>query len=154
MESNSGLRTIGKVTGVAATTAPVVRRMATDDELRANVSDFISSASHVIRDVAADRRLRRDMSRMISAAQDSRERVRQDLHPRGRGMFMLGIGMVLGVAAVAGAIAGALLYPRTRQTVLGAADQTMLRASATVHDIRERYTGDGTSSSESAVKAA
>jgi hypothetical protein len=149
MESNGRLRSIGRMTGVVATSAPTFRRLARDQNLRSDASDFVVSGSHLIRDVARDRRLRRDARRMLEAAQSGREHLRRDVRPRGRGLFTLGLGMILGVFA----IAGALLYPRTRQSVLGAADQTMVRASATVHDIRQRFTGADTPQTESAVAA-
>lgn len=156
MESMSRLRTIGKVTGVAATTAPVVRRLATDDRLRTDVSDFVATADHLVRDLARDRQVRSDLRHMIETARSGSEHLRRDVRPRrgGRALFVLGAGMVFGVLA----ISGALLYPRTRQSVVHAADETVKRASATVHDIRLRIrpgtSGEQTASPEAIEHAA
>jgi hypothetical protein len=137
MELNGRLGTIGKATGVAASAAPVIRRFARDEELRTDLSQFVASANDLVRELASDTRLRDDVRHMIEAAQSSRERLREDARPRGgRWMFFLGAGMVLGVLV----LAGALLYPRTRQSVIRAADQTKQKTSATVHDLRQRVT--------------
>jgi hypothetical protein len=135
MNVTGRLGTIGKVTGVAASTAPIVRRVATDDDLRADVSDFVASANRLVHGLASDKRLRTDLGRMVAAAQSGGEHLRHDMRPRSRAMFWMGVGMVSGVLV----ITGALLYPRTRQGAVHAADQTMLRASATVHDLRQTY---------------
>lgn len=136
METMSRLRTIGKVTGVAATTAPVVRRLATDDRLRTDVSDFVATADHLVRELARDQQVRSDLRQMIETARSGSEHLRRDVRPRrgGRVLFVLGAGMVFGVLA----ISGALLYPRTRRSVVHVADETVKRASATVHDMRLR----------------
>jgi hypothetical protein len=151
MNATTRLRAIGKVTGVAATTAPVVRRLATDDELRADMSDFVASANHLVRELARDERLRRDLRHIFETAQSSAGHLREDVRPRrgGRVLFVLGAGMVLGVLV----IGGALLYPRTRESVVRAADQTVKRASASVHDIRARITRSSGASSESEAPA-
>ena len=64
MASNGRLRTIGKVTGVAATTAPYVRRLATDEELRDDVAGLVRSATDLMNHVRSDRRLRRDIDHL------------------------------------------------------------------------------------------
>jgi hypothetical protein len=73
---------------------------------------------------------------MPAAAQSGRKHFRRDTSRRtGRALFWMGAGMILGVIT----LAGALLHPRTRQSVIHAADETMQRTSANVHDLREAY---------------
>ena len=79
MAITSRLRTIGRVSGVAATTAPYVRRLATDDELRDDVTDFIRSANNLMNHVRSDRRLRRDVRSMLESAQSGADHVRGDI---------------------------------------------------------------------------
>jgi hypothetical protein len=143
MAVDSRLGTISRMTGVAASSAPLVRRMARDEELRGDVLQFISSANQIVRDVATDKQLRKDVRRLIRAARSGRARIGQEARPRtGRWLYFFGAGVVFGTLAVA----GALLYPRSRRSVVHAAGQTRQRASATVHDIRERYVRRSTGS--------
>ena len=72
MALNSRLRTIGRVSGVAATTAPYVRRLATDEELRDDVTDFIRSANNLMNHVRSDRRLRRDVRHLVRVRAERR----------------------------------------------------------------------------------
>jgi len=136
MALNGRIRTIGRVGGVAATTAPYVRRLATDAELREDVADVVRSANNLVTHLRSDKRLRRDILNLIASAQSGADHVRADVRPRRhymRGM-MLGTGLVmLGMIAAA-----ALGWPRARQSVTRVAGQTATRANATVHDIRER----------------
>ena len=64
-----GLRTIGRVTGAAATTAPYMRRLATDQDLRDDVTDFVRSSNNLMHHLRSDRRLRRDVNKMVSSVQ-------------------------------------------------------------------------------------
>lgn len=96
MAWTSRMRTIGRVGGVAATTALYVRRLAKDDELRADVRP-----RHYVRPFVI-----------------------------GTGLFFMAVGAGI-----------ALAWPRARQQVTRAVDQTTTRAGSTVHDIRERIAG-------------
>lgn len=130
------IRTVGKVTGAAATTAPYVRRLATDDELREDIGEFARSATNLITHVRSDRQLRRDVGKMLQSAQSGAGRLRSDIRPRhhylrnfaiGTGLFIMGIGAAIVVG-----------WPRARNRVRGVVDQTTSRASGTVHDMREK----------------
>jgi hypothetical protein len=135
MALTSRLRSMGKVTGVAASTAPYVRRVATDEDLRADVADFIRAGNDLMRHVAADKQLRRDLSHIVGSAQSSAGHLRSDIRPRhyGRRLFF-GTGLIT-TSMVLGA---ALAWPRARNSVVRVSNQTAQRANATVHDIRER----------------
>jgi hypothetical protein len=141
------IRTVGKVTGAAATTAPYMRRLATDDELRENVSDFVRSANNLITHVRSDKQLRRDVGKMIESAQSGAGHLRSDVRPRhhylrnfmiGSGLFIMGIGAAILIG-----------WPRARNRVTSAVDQTTSRATDTVHDMREKI-----SSGQEDVRAA
>lgn len=136
MERNGRFASIGRARTIASGGAPLVRRLAADEELRADAGEFIGSAGHLARRLASDRQVRKDVRRMMAAARNGSRHVRRDTSRRtGRAMFWMGAGMVLGVIA----LAGALLYPQTRQSVIHVADETMQRTSATVHDLRQAY---------------
>ena len=149
MASSSRLRTIGRVGGVAATTAPYVRRLATDDELRDDVTDFIRSANNVMNHVRSDKRLRRDVRSMLESAQSGADHLRGDIRPRHHYLRNLVIGTGLIITSIGVAIAVA--WPRTRSRITRVADQTTQRAGATVQDVRERMSRR---SDESDVRAA
>ena len=142
MALNSRIQTIGRMTGVAATTAPRVRRLARDEELRDDVADFIRSANSLMSHVRSDRRLQRDVRHLVGSAQSGADHLRGDLRPR-RFMRSLFIGTGLLIASFG--IGVAFAWPRSRRSVLRVADQTtqranatVQRANATVHDVRER----------------
>jgi hypothetical protein len=140
MAWTSSIRTIGRVGGVAATTAPYVRRLAGDDELRDDVTDFIRSANNLMTHVRSDRRLRKDVGRMMESMQSGADHLRSDVRPHHYVRnFMMGVGLI--VAGVAAAIAFG--WPRARQQVTRVVDQTATRANSTVHDVRERISGQG-----------
>ena len=135
MASDGRLRTIGKMTGVAATTAPYVRRLATDEELRGDVSAFVGSANDLMSHLRSDSRLRRDLQHMMESAQSGAGHVRGDLGPRRMlRRFVIGTGLIITSLAFAAVLA----WPRSRRSVIRVADQTSQRAGARVHDIRER----------------
>ena len=138
MAYTSRLRTFGKVSGVAATTAPYVRRLATDDELRDDVAEFIRSANNLMNHARSNRRLRRDVQKMMESAQSGADHLRGDIQPR-HFFRNLAIGMGLIVTAIGVAIAVA--WPRTRSQITRAVDQTTQRANATVHEVREKISG-------------
>jgi hypothetical protein len=134
------MRTIGRVGGVAATTAPYVRRLATDDELRDDVSDFIRSANNLMTHVRSDRRLRRDLGKMMSSMQSGADHLRADVRPHHYlRNFLIGTGLI--IAGVVGAIA--LGWPRARQQASRVVDQAATRANSTVRDMREKISGEG-----------
>lgn len=138
MAWTSRMRTIGKVGGVVATTAPSVRRLATDEELRDDVDAFIRSANSLMTHLRSDRRLRKDVGKMIASVQTGADHLRADVRPRHYlRNFVLGTGLV--VAAIGAGIA--LARPRARQQVTRAVEQTTSRAGSTVHDVREKLTG-------------
>ncbi|HTX69791.1 MAG TPA: hypothetical protein VMH50_11700 [Thermoleophilia bacterium] len=135
MALSSRFQTIGRVTGVAATTAPYVRRLATDEQLRGDVTDFVRAADNLVTHLRSDRRLRNDIVDLIASAQSGADHVRGDVRPRHYLRTMLtGAGLVvLGMIA-----AVALGWPRARRGITSVAGQTATRANATVHDVRER----------------
>lgn len=138
MAWTSRMRTIGRVGGVAATTAPYVRRVATDDELRDDVTDFVRSANNLMTHLRSDRRLRRDVTGMVSSVQSGARRLRSDVRPHHYVRnFLIGTGLF--VMAAGAAIAFGV--PRARQGATRVAGQTASRATSTVHDIRERIGG-------------
>jgi hypothetical protein len=139
MALSSRLMTIGKVTGVAAATAPTVRRLATDEQLRGDVTDFVRAANNLAGDLRSDRRLRRDIFNLIASAQRGAMHARADVRPRRHYLRTLFFGTGLVIIGMAGAVA--LGWPRARQNVTRVAGQTATRANATVHDIRERIAG-------------
>jgi hypothetical protein len=135
MALNARIKTIGRVTGAAATTAPYVRRLATDEELRTDVAEFVRSASALATHLRSDKRLRRDIGDMLSTAQSGAGHLRADVRrPRHHYVrnLMIGSGLIVFGMMVA------LGWPRARQGVTRVAGQTATRANATVHDIRER----------------
>jgi hypothetical protein len=138
MAYTSRLRTIGKVSGVAATTAPYVRRLATDDELRDDVADFIRSANNLMNHVRSDRRLRRDVRHMLESAQSGADHLRGDFRPH---HFLRNLLIGTGVLITSIGVGIAVAWPRTRRQLTRVADQTTQRASATMHDVRERLSG-------------
>jgi hypothetical protein len=135
MALNGRIRTLGKVTGVAASTAPYVRRLATDEELRGDVADFVRAANNLATHLRSDRRLRRDIGNLIASAQSGADHVRGDVRPRS---YMRAMILGAGLVVVGMAAAVALGWPRARQGVSRVASETATRANATVHDIRER----------------
>jgi hypothetical protein len=135
MASQGRLQTIGRMTGVAAITAPYLRRLARDEGLRDDVADFVRSATDLMNHARADSRLRHDVRRLVDSAQSGAGHARGDLSPR-RFLRTLFIGAGLIIASLG--IGVALAWPRSRRSVIRAADTTAHRANATVHDIRER----------------
>jgi hypothetical protein len=130
------MRTVRRVTGAATSTAPYVRRLATDEELRADMTDFVRSANDLVREVATDHKVRRDAREMILSLQDGVGRVRSDIRPRRRSRSVMAFGA--GVLFAAFAVAAALAYPRSRRRIASFAGETRERASSTVNDARER----------------
>jgi hypothetical protein len=135
MATTSRLRTIGRVGGVAATTAPYVRRLATDDELRDDVAVFIRSANNLMNHVRSDRQLRRDLGRLIASAQSGADHVRGDIRPS---HFVRNVVIGTGLVITSFGVAVAVAWPRTRSQLTRVADQTTQRAGATAHQVRER----------------
>lgn len=129
------IQTIGKVGGAAASTAPYVRRLATDENLRDDVGDFIRSANNLMNHVRSDRRLQRDVRNMMTSIQSGAGHVRGDVRPR-HFLRNLLIGAGLLVAATAAGIAVA--WPRARHGVASAVDQSTSRATAALHQVREK----------------
>lgn len=135
MALRSRIQTIGKVGGVAASTAPYVRRLATDEDLRDDAADFIRSANNLMNHVRSDKRLRRDVRTMMESVQSGADHVRGDVKPRHFVRNLL-VGTGLLIAAVLAGIAVA--WPRARHGVTRAVDQSTSRATAAVHDVREK----------------
>jgi hypothetical protein len=135
MAFTSRLRTIGRVGGVATTTAPSVRRIAADDELRDDVTDFIRSANRIMNRVRSDRRLRGDVRHMLESAQSGADHLRGDIRPR---RFLRNPVISTGLIVTSLGVRIAVAWPRTRRQLKRVADQTTQRAGATVHDVRER----------------
>lgn len=139
MAMTGRIQTIGKVGGMAASTAPYVRRLATDEDLRDDVADFIRSANNLMNHVRSDRKLRRDVRQMMDSVQSGADHVRGDVKPSHFVRNLL-IGTGLVVAAVAAGIAVA--WPRTRDKVSQAVEQGASKADAAVHDVREKLQGE------------
>ena len=135
MAITNRVQTIGRVGGVAATTAPYVRRLATDEDLRADVSDFIRSANNLMNHVRSDRKLRKDVRTLMESVQSGADHVRGDVQPR-HFLRNLLIGAGLLIAAVAAGIAVA--WPRARREVTHVVDQGASRANEVVRDVREK----------------
>jgi hypothetical protein len=129
------LRTIGRVGGVAAATAPYVRRIAADDELRDDVNDFVRSANSIMNRVRSDKRLGREVRHMLRSAQNGAGHLHGDVRPRHfLRRLVIGAGLIITSLGVGIAVA----WPRTRRQLTRVADQTTQRAGATVHDVRDR----------------
>lgn len=130
------IRTVGKVTGVAASTAPYIRRLAADDDLRGDVNDFVRSANNLITHLRSDRRLRRDAGKMIASMQSGAGHLRSDVRPRHHYLrnSMIGLGLIIMSVGAAVVVA----WPRARSRVASVAGQTTARATGTVHDMRGR----------------
>jgi hypothetical protein len=141
MALTRNIRTIGKVTGAAAATAPSMRRLATDDELRGDVTDFVRAANNLATHLRSDKRLRRDVGSLVASAQSGVGHMRSDVRPRRHYLRTLFFSTGLIIIGMGAAIA--LGWPRARQSVGRVAGQTASRANATVHDIRERVAGQG-----------
>ncbi len=135
MAMTGRIQTIGKVGGVAASTAPYVRRLATDEDLRDDVTDFIRSANNLMNHVRSDKKLRRDLRSMMDSMQSGADHVRGDVQPS-HFLRNLLIGTGLVIAAVAAGIAVA--WPRARHTVSQAVDQGASKANVAVHDVKEK----------------
>lgn len=140
MASTSRLRTIGKVGGVAAVTAPYVRRLAGDEELRDDLADIIRSANDLMTRVRSDERVRDDARRVMASAQSGAKHLRGDLRPRHRlRRFLINTGLIITAIGVGIAVA----WPRSRRQITQAVGQGTSRANAVVHDVRERVSGQG-----------
>lgn len=139
MASTSRLRTFGKVGGAAAVTAPYVRRLAGDEELRNDLADIIRSANDLMTRVRSDKRVRDDVRRVVESAQSGAGHLRSDLRPRHtlRRLFV-GAGLIITAIGVGIAVA----WPRTRRQITQAVGQGTSRANAVVHDVRERVSGE------------
>jgi hypothetical protein len=140
MALTSRIKTIGKVSGAAATTAPYVRRLATDEELRGDVADFVRSANNLATHLRSDKRLRRDIGNLITSAQSGAGHVRSDVRPR---HYLRTFFVATGLVIIGMIAAVAMGWPRARRSVTRVAGQTATRANATVHDMRERIAGQG-----------
>jgi hypothetical protein len=141
MALSSRIQTIGKVGGAAAGTAPYVRRLATDEELRDDVADFVRSANNLMNHLRSDRKLRRDVRGMVESVQSGADHVRGDVKPRHfvRNL-LIGTGLLIAAVAAGAAVA----WPRARRGVTHAVDQGTSRATAAVHDVREKLAQEKT----------
>jgi hypothetical protein len=147
MTSTSRLRTIRRLGGVAAASAPSVRRLASDETLRDDIADFIRSANSLTTHLRSDRRLRRDVRRLLGSARSGAGHLQGDVRPRHLlRNLIIGTGLMVG-SLVAGL---AVAWPRTRRPITRVAGQGGSRATVAVHDIRERIAADRTSESRAA----
>ena len=135
MAWTSRMRTIGRVGGVAATTAPYVRRVATDDELRDDVTEFVRSANNLMTHLRSDRRLRRDVTGMVSSVQSGARRLRSDVRPH---HYVRNSPDRRRPARHGRRGGDRRRRAAARQGATRVAGQTASRATSTVHDIRER----------------
>jgi hypothetical protein len=93
-------------------------------------------------DVRSDKRLRRDIGNLIASAQSGAGHVRADVRPRHHYLRTLFFSTGLIIIGMGAAIV--LGWPRARRNVTRVAGQTATRANSTVHDIRERVSGQST----------
>ena len=134
------MQSIGRVTGVAASTAPYMRRLATDEDLRTDVADFVRAANTLMMHIRTDRRLRNDLGALISSLQSGAGHLRSEPQPSHYiRNLIIGTGMIL-IGAATAIVVG---WPRARQGVTTVVGQTTSRANATVHDMRDRISRQG-----------
>ena len=121
MRINQTIRGVGATARVAATAAPYVRRIMTDDEIHAALRDIAGAANDLVehvshgspRDVLTDPAVRSDLAKIVGSVQHGAERVRE----KPRRSFVRRLLRITLVVAAAGLVAGALIYPRTRQVL-------------------------------------
>jgi hypothetical protein len=122
MTMNQTIRGVGATARVAATSAPYVRRIMTDDEIHAALRDVAGAANDLVghithgspRDILTDPAVRSDLANIVGSVQHGAERLTEK--PR-RSFVRRLLGITLVVVAAAGLVAGALIYPRTRQVL-------------------------------------
>ena len=120
MKVNETIRGVGATARVAATAAPYVRRVMTDEELHDALRSLVGGANdlveHVsggsVRDALTDRAVRGDIARIVESLQQGAELVTAK-PPRSLARRTLRV-IVIVAAIGAGLVAGALLYPRSR----------------------------------------
>jgi hypothetical protein len=107
--------------GAASAAAPYVRRILSDDELRGDLRGLIVAGRHLYEGLTTDGvsklldgDARKDLDRMVAALQDASERA---VRPQRRSHWG---SRLIGGTLIAGAIAGLLIYPRTRKPILRA----------------------------------
>jgi hypothetical protein len=119
-----------KAAGAAAAAAPYVRRLVSDDRLRAELRNLIQSANHLYSELAEndtvdtllkDSSIRKDVDHMLESMQKAGQRAMKQR----RSTNWLAITIVSGVA---GAIAALLVYPRTRHSIQSAASSVQSTA--------------------------
>jgi hypothetical protein len=127
----------------AASAAPYVRRIVTDDELRRDLRAVVVAARHLIEGLTEsgpsrllDDDVRKDLDRIVASLQGAGDRV---VHVRRRGDWAR---WVIGGAFIGGAVAGLLIYPATRRRLLRAVG--MSQGDAWI----EAPSGDGSGAEE------
>jgi hypothetical protein len=140
---NETIRGVGTTARVAATAAPYVRRVMTDDELHDALRSLVGGANdlvqHVsggsVRDALTDQAVRGDIARIVESLQHGAERV--TAKPR-RSLARRMLRVIVIVAAIGTGLAvGALLYPRSRAALTRSFRRSGDQASATVGDVRD-----------------
>lgn len=112
MASGSRLRTIGRVGSVAATTAPYVRRIASDEDLRDDVVNAVRAVGDLVNQIRSDEPLRNDLRSLLDSAQSARDHVVEDVKPR---HFLRNLLIGAGLVTAALGVGIALAWQRTRQ---------------------------------------
>ena len=102
-------------------TAPYVRRIMSDDELREDLRRIIGSARHLYQELSDegvsklfDEDVRKDLDKIMEAVQEAGERIVAPPPRSHTGAWVVG-GTLIGVA-----VAGLLIYPATRKTIMKA----------------------------------
>ncbi|HMK93222.1 MAG TPA: hypothetical protein VK576_09495 [Thermoleophilia bacterium] len=110
--------TMLKAAGAASAAAPYVRRIMSDDELRADLRRIVNSARHLYDQLSEegvskllDDDVRKDVDRIMEAVQGAGERI---VAPRRShtGAWVVG-GTLIGLG-----VAGLLIYPATRRVIM------------------------------------
>jgi len=102
-------------------TAPYVRRIMSDDELREDLRRIVQSARHLYEELSDegvsklfDEDVRKDIDKIMEAVQEAGERIVTPPRRGHTGAWVVG-GTLIGVA-----VAGVLIYPPTRKAIMRA----------------------------------
>jgi len=116
MASDNRVRVL-KAAGAASAAAPYVRRILSDDQLRADLQTIIQAARHLYSELSdegaaklLDEDVRKDLDRIMEAVQGAGQRVVAPKRSH-TASWVVG-GTLIGVA-----VAGLLIYPATRRQI-------------------------------------
>lgn len=133
-------RRIAQTAAAASTAGPYIRRLMSDNELRDELRNLVRAASHFYEELGDDdrlhalvndRKIRKDIDRIVEALQNAAQRVeKQSRGPRWSRYALIG--------GLAGATAALLVYPRTRERIMGAVGGVRRTTVDTVEDLQEK----------------